>query len=82
MDRVAGGARSGSQRQRLLHRLGGLPAEGQVVMASLGIGGAQINLPGGVEYLEANVGLAVRFREAPATIIGVPRREIASRLAA
>ena len=58
-----------------------LPTTGQVVMVSLAIGGGQINLPGEVVYAETNLGFAVRFKEAPAAIVDIIRREIASRLA-
>jgi len=57
-----------------------LPAEGQVVMVSIAIGGGQVNLPGEVVYAETNLGFAVRFKDSPAAIIDVLRREIASRL--
>ena len=59
-----------------------LPAMGQVVTVSIQIGGGQVNLPGEVVYAETNLGFAVRFKEAPAAIIDVLRREVASRLTA
>jgi hypothetical protein len=58
-----------------------LPAEGQVVMVSIAVGAGHINLPGEVVYTERNLGFAVRFTEAPAAIVDILRREIASRLA-
>jgi hypothetical protein len=57
-----------------------LPALGQVVMVSISIGGGQINMPGEVVYAETNLGFAVRFKDAPAAIIDVLRREVESRL--
>jgi hypothetical protein len=57
-----------------------LPAEGQVVMVSIAIGAGRINLPAEVVYAENNLGFAVRFTDAPAAIIDILRREIASRL--
>ena len=57
-----------------------LPAEGQVVMVSIAIGEGHINLPGEVVYAERNLGFAVRFTDAPAAIVDILRREIASRL--
>jgi len=56
-----------------------LPAEGQVVLVSIAAGGGQIDLPGEVVYAEKGLGFAVRFKDAPAAIIDVLRREIASR---